>query len=109
MPQSARRLWSPRVLRQSPVDAFQQISQLRWRDRYRSLRALARNGRGPDKTPAFQPLGEQAHALAVVPQHLYQRAAPAAEHEQMASVWIALERFLHQQRQPVETLAHVGM
>src|SRR6516165_9718508 len=27
----------------------------------------------------------------------------------MASVWIALERLLHQQRQAVEALAHVGV
>src|SRR5215472_4149210 len=107
MPQSTGRLWSPRVLRQTPIDPFQQISQLRRRDRHRPIRALARHGRWPDKPPAFEPLCEQAHALTIVPQHFYQRAAPAAEHEQMASVWIALERLLHQQRQPVEALAHV--
>jgi len=53
--------------------------------------------------------GTMAHALTVVPQHLDQRAAPAAEHKQMAIVRVALERLLHQQRQPVEALAHVGV
>src|SRR4029077_15653984 len=35
--------------------------------------------------------------------------APAAEHEQLAIVRIALERLLHHQRQPVKALAHVGV
>src|SRR6516225_3404585 len=51
------------------------------RDRHGAIGALARSGRWPDKTTAFEPLREQAHALAVVPQHFDQRAAPAAEHE----------------------------
>src|ERR1700738_4786754 len=34
------------------------------------------------------------------------RATPAAEHEQMAIVRIALQRLLYQQRQAVEALAH---
>src|SRR5215472_723576 len=109
MPQSACRLRPPGVLRQPPIDAFQQISQLRRRDGHRAILAFARNGRWPDKTPAFEPFCEQAHAKTVVPQHFDQRAAPAAEHEQMASVRIALERLLHQQRQAVEALAHVGV
>ena len=84
----------PRVLRQTPVDAFQQISQLRRRDRHRPIRALARNGRWPDKTAALEPLGEQAHALAVVPQHLDQATRRPRNTEQMAIVRIALERLL---------------
>jgi len=67
---------SPRLLRHPPVDPFQQISQLRRRDGHRSIRR-----RGPDEASALQPFGEQAHALAVVPENLDQRAAPAAEHE----------------------------
>src|SRR5436190_11766771 len=35
--------------------------------------------------------------------------APATEHEQMPAVRIALELLLHQQRQAVEALAHVGV
>src|SRR3974390_3413113 len=109
MSQSAGGLWTPRLLRQSPVNAFQQISQLRRRDRHRALLTLARSSGRPDKTTALQPLRKQTHALAVVPQHLDQRAAPAAKDEQMTVVWIALERLLHQQCQAVEALAHVGM
>src|SRR5262245_43899468 len=109
MSQSARRLRTPSVLRQPPVDALEQISQLRRRDRHRAIGSLARSCRRPDEAAALQPLGEQAHALAVVPQHLDQAAAPAAEHEQLAVVGIALERLLHQQRQAIEALAHVGV
>src|SRR5262245_40757630 len=44
-----------------------------------------------------------------MPQHLDQPAAPAAEHEQVPVVRIALEHLLHQHGQPVEALAHVRM
>src|SRR5947207_6769279 len=108
MSQSASCLRTPGVLRQTPVDAFQQISQLRRRDRHRPIRAVARNRRWPDKTTAFEPFCEQAHALAVVPKHLDQAAAAAAEHEQMAIMRVTLERLLYQQRQAVEAIAHVG-
>src|SRR5207247_1763083 len=56
------------------------------------------------KTAAFEPFGEQVHALAVVPQHFDQRAAAATEHEQMASVRITLERLLHEQPSPSKPL-----
>ena len=36
-------------------------------------------------------------------------AAPAAEHEQMPLMRIAPQRLLHQQRQAVEALAHIGV
>ena len=83
---------------------FEQIAELRRRDRHRAV-----SRRRPDEAAALQPLGEQAHALAVVPEHLDQTAATAAEHEQMAAVRIALELLLDQQRQAVEALAHVGV
>src|SRR5262245_17960241 len=78
---SARRLWPPCMNRIAPVDPFEQIAELRRRDRHRAIRR-----RGPDEAAALQPLGEQAHALAIVPQNLDQDAAPAAEHEQMPVV-----------------------
>src|SRR5215468_2834731 len=104
MSRSPRRLRSPRVLRQTPIDAFQQISQLRGRDRHHAVRR-----RWPDEAAALQSLGEQAHALAIVPKNLDQSAPPPAEHEQVSAVRIAPERLLHPQRQPVEALAHVGV
>src|SRR5438552_12657842 len=41
--------------------------------------------------------------------HSNQTGAPAAGHEQMLAVRIALERLLHHQRQAIKTLAHVGV
>jgi len=73
-------------LRQPPINSFQQISQLRWRDRHRALPAVAWSSQGPNKAAALHPLRKQAHALAIVPQHLDQGAAPAAEHEQGLTV-----------------------
>jgi hypothetical protein len=73
---------TPRVLRQTPIDAFQQISKLRRRDRHcairavalSAIRAVALSGRWPDEASALQPLRKQAHALTNVPQHLDQPA-----------------------------------
>src|SRR5215469_11433763 len=100
----SRGLWTPRVLRHTPVDAFQQIAELRRRDR-----DGARRCRGPDEAATLQPLGEQAQALAVVPQNLDQPAATAAKHKKLPAVRIALELLLHQERQAVEASPHVGM
>src|SRR5262245_49103723 len=44
-----------------------------------------------------------------MPEHLDQATAPAAEHEQMSAMRIAPERLLHQQRQAIKALAHVGV
>src|SRR5882672_3772630 len=100
----SRGLWTPRVLRHAPIDAFQQIAELRRRDRDGSCRR-----RGPDEAAAFQPLGEQAHALAVVPQNLDQPTAPSAKHEKLSAVRIALELLLHQERQAIKASPHVGV
>src|SRR4029077_3040478 len=90
-------------------DPFQQISQLRRRDRHRLVRIFLRNGQWPHKAASLQPLGEQTHALAIVPEHLDQSTTPAAEYEQVAIVRVALERLLHQRCQAIEALAHIGM
>src|SRR5262249_21119785 len=65
--------------------------------------------RRPQEAATLQPLREQAHALTVMPENLDQPTAAATEHKQMATVRIALERLLHQQRQAIKTLPHVGM
>src|SRR5258708_19790904 len=44
-----------------------------------------------------------------MPENLDQPTAAATEDKQMATVRIALECLLHQQRQAIKTLAHVGM
>src|SRR5258708_26526230 len=92
---SARGLRPPCVLRQTPVDPFEQIAELRRRDRHRPVGIFARNGRWPDEASALQTLREQAHPLAIMPQHLQQSAAPPAEHEQMAAVWLTLNTLRH--------------
>src|SRR5258708_3440957 len=48
-------------------------------------------------------------ALAVMPDHLQQIAAPAPEAEQMAAQRITLQHLLHQERKAGEALPHVGM
>ena len=87
------RLRSPCALRRAPIDAFEQIAELCWRDRHR---AVCR--RWPDEAAAFQALCKQAHALAVVPKHLEQAAATAAKNKKLSTVWIVLQLFLYQQR-----------
>ena len=44
-----------------------------------------------------------------MPEHLDQIAAPATEDKEMARVWITPEGLLHEQRQTVEALAHIGV
>ena len=91
-------LWSP------PIDAFQHVAELRWRDVDRAIRR-----RRPNELAAFQPLRENAGTLPVVPDHLDQVTTTPTKHEQMASVRIVLEFLLHQQRQPRKAAPHVGM
>ena len=69
------------------------IAELRRADRHHAV-----GRRRPQEAAALQSLAEQAHALAVVPEHLDQLTAPAAEHEQMPAVRIAPQDLLHLQR-----------
>src|SRR5205814_8647731 len=90
---SAGRLWTPALLWHPPVDAFEQITKLRGRDGHRTI-----SRRRPQEPATLQSLGEQDHALSVIPQDLDQAATPAAEHEQMPAVRIAPQRLLHHER-----------
>ncbi len=67
---SAKLMRSPSTLRQTPVDSFQQVAKLRRTDRRRLV-----FGARPHEATALQSLGQQAHPLTVVPQHLDQPAA----------------------------------
>jgi hypothetical protein len=51
------------VLRHASVDAFEQIAELRRRDRHHAPR------RRPDEAATVQALREQEHALPIMPQH----------------------------------------
>src|ERR1700724_2436256 len=66
---------TPCVLGISPIDAVQHVSELRRRDRNDAVRS-----RGPNEPAALQPLGVERHADAVMPEHLYQRAALPPKH-----------------------------
>jgi hypothetical protein len=101
---STGRLRAPCVLRHAPGDAFKKISKLCRRDRDDTIRR-----RRPDEATTLKPLREQSHALSVMPQHLDEAPATPAEHEQMATVRVALERLLDQKRQAIKALAHIGV
>src|SRR5580704_1571491 len=101
---SASRRGTPCVLGISPIDSVQHVGELRSRDRDNIGR-----GRRPNKSAALQPLGVERHTDPVVPKNLYQRAATPAEHVEIASVRVALERLLHQQCQALHPAPHVGM
>jgi len=92
----------PGTLRNAPIDAFQQHRQLRRRQRYRTTRRTR-----PDEPSTFQALGEQAHPLAVPPQHLDQITTSSPKHEQVSVERIGCELRLHPCGQPVEPAPHV--
>ena len=109
MLQSARGLRAPGVLRQTPIDAFQQIAQLRRRECHSSIGIVLRERRRPHKVATLQSLRKQTHALSIVPNHFYQSATSSTKNKQMSIVRITLERLLHQKPQAVESTAHVGV
>ena len=82
-PSSDRRR-PPRLLWVPPINSRQQITKLCRRDRHH---AVSRTG--PQKTAPLQALGEQACALAVVPDHLHKVAATSPKAEQMTAQRIA--------------------
>jgi hypothetical protein len=49
-----------------------------------------------------RPRCKQAHALPIMPQHLDETTATAAEHEQVPAMRIALQPLLHHQGQPTK-------
>jgi len=85
-----------------PVDAGQQVRQLRRRDRYRAIRR-----RRPNKSPPLQTFRKQAGPVAVVPNHLQQVTSATAEAEQMAAQRVLAKHFLNLQRQGGESSAHI--
>src|SRR5262249_28280390 len=101
---STRRRWPPGVKRIAPIDAFEQVTELRRRDHNRTIGACR-----PNEPATFQPLGVERHAEAVMPENLDQLAALAPEDVEIAPVRIALERFLHREGQRVHAAAHVGV
>src|SRR4051794_13044037 len=93
---------TPSCLGMTPVDPRQKIAELGRRDRHRAV-GCAR----PQKAAPFQPLREQARALAVVPDNLQQIAAAAAKAEQVATQRILPQHLLNPQRQAGEPFAQI--
>ena len=50
-----------------------------------------------------------AGAVPIMPDHLQKIASASSKNEQMASVWVLLQRLLNQQRQGDKALSHIGM
>jgi hypothetical protein len=101
---SAGRLWTPGFPRHSPVDARQQVGELRNTDRDHTVRQ-----RRPQKAAALQPLREQACALAIMPNDFDQIAAAAPKNIEIASMRIAIQILLNKPREARESPPHVGM
>lgn len=92
------------ALRVTPVDAFEQHRQLRSRQRHTPVLG----GLGPHEASRLQTLAEQAHPVAIEPQHLDAITAAATEHEHVPTERIRLQAYLYLGRQAVEPAAHVG-
>src|SRR5262249_3795112 len=103
---SARERGLPRALRRAPVDAFDQHRELRRRKRYRAARLAQRR---PDEAALVQSLGKETQPAAVPKQNFHRVRLSAAEGKQMARERILLEHCLHQDRQAVEALPHIGV
>src|SRR4051794_33799026 len=99
---SSDRGWTPSCLGMTPVDPRQKIAELGRRDRHRAV-GCAR----PQKAAPFQPLREEARALAVGPDNLQQVAAAAAKAEQVATKRILTQHLLNLQRQAREPFAQI--
>src|SRR5216683_587075 len=104
MPQSTSRFRPPGFLRHSPVDALEQITHLPGADRHHPVRR-----RRPNKAAAFQPLGESAHALTVMPDHLDQVTSAAPKNVEVAAVRVLPQNFLDLECQAGPALAHIRM
>jgi hypothetical protein len=94
----------PRLLGVPPINAGQQVTELRGRDRHHAIRR-----RWPQKASPFQTLREQARTLAIVPDHLQQVAATAPEAKQMSAQRVAAKHLLHLKGQTRKALPHVGV
>jgi hypothetical protein len=82
----------PGFLRMAPIDSRQQIPKLSSRDRHRAVR-YAR----PQEAAPLKSLGEQARALAVMPDHLQKIASPSTKAKQLSAQWVVPQHLLHQQ------------
>src|SRR5579863_4748224 len=92
-----------RALDASPVDPFQQHRELRGAQAHGPMRRLR-----PHETPALQSLGEEAQPIAAPPQNLHSITRFATKHKQLSGERILRELRLHQCRESIEAVAHIG-
>ena len=85
----------------SPIDACEQITHLRRRDRHHPVGRL-----GHKKRPRSSRLVNR-HALTVMPDHLQQVTSATTKAKQMAAQRIAPQYLLHLQRQAGKALPHI--
>jgi len=89
--------------RHSPIDALQQITQLRQRDRHCSV-----GGRRPQEPSPFEPFGEEAQALTIAP-NTFDQIRPCDRGSQTNGFNAdRAQRLLDEQRKPIEALARAG-
>jgi hypothetical protein len=62
----------------------------------------------PHETPAFKTLGEEAQPIAAPPQNLHPITRFATKHEKLTGERILRELRLHESRESIEAVAHVG-
>src|ERR1700676_4301966 len=92
-----------RALDASPGDPFQPHRELRGAQPHCPLRRLR-----PHKTPALQTLGEETQPIAAPPQNLHPITRFATKHKKLSGKRILRELRLHQSRESIEAVAHVG-
>src|SRR5665647_210013 len=90
------------MTRVTPVDPIKHIGQLRRRDTKHTI-----DRRRPDEAALLQSLGVERHAETVMPDDLDQVATRTSEDKEIARMGIALQRFLHLQRQAIHAAPHV--
>src|ERR1700680_4267844 len=92
-----------RALDASPIDPFQQHRELRGAQAHRPMRRLR-----PHETPALQTLGEEAQPIPAPPQNLHPITRFATKHKKLSGKRILRELRLHESRESIEAVAHVG-
>jgi hypothetical protein len=91
--ESPCRTRSPGSLRVAPISCFEQVAELRRRDRHD-----AAGGRRPDETPALKPLGVKRQTEPVVPKDFDQIPSASAKDVKIAGMGIATKSFLDRKR-----------
>src|ERR1700681_2107915 len=101
--ESPCRTRSPGSLRMAPINRFEQVAELRRRDRNYPV-----GGPRPDEATPLEPLGVKRQPEPIVPKDLDQIASPSSEDVKIAGMGIPTKGFLDLQRQPIHAAPHIG-